>query len=243
MAIAGSPLLIRLFLAPTIAGAIIGTVSACDSTAAAGGNPRQVTVIGSGQVQGVPDTLIADVGIEVVASDVTTAMNQTSDRQQTVITALMDAGVDRNDISTMDISLQPEYADSTGTPSFTPGYRADNTIRVKVAQDSASRALAVIVKAGGDATRINSVSYSIEDDSQLVRAARERAFNDAKDRAEQYAELSGLRLGRVISISEQPGGIAPIPTPMPRSTMAAPVPVEPGQQTVVFSVTAVWELA
>jgi uncharacterized protein YggE len=29
--------------------------------------------------------------------------------------------------------------------------------------------------------------------------------------------------------------------PMPRA-MAAPPPVEPGQQTVSFSVTAVWEL-
>jgi hypothetical protein len=29
---------------------------------------------------------------------------------------------------------------------------------------------------------------------------------------------------------------------MPRAAMAEPVPVEPGQQTVSFSVTVVWEL-
>ena len=48
----------------------------------------------------------------------------------------------------------------------------------------------------GDATWINSVSYSIEDDSQLVKDARARAFQDAKNRAEQYAQLSGLTLGQ-----------------------------------------------
>jgi len=109
--------------------------------------------------------------------------------------------------------------------------------------DTASQVLALIVSTGGDATRINSVNYTIEDDSQLVKDARARAFNDAKDRAQQYAQLSGLDLGKVISISES-GGATP-PTPMPYSGGAemAAVPVQPGQQTVGFSVTVVWELA
>ncbi len=108
---------------------------------------------------------------------------------------------------------------------------------------TASRLLAVIVGTGGDATRINSVSYSIADDSQLVKDARAHAFQDAKDRAAQYAQLSGLGLGKVISISEASGGAGPptMPAPM-RGGMASAVPLEPGQQTVSFSVTAVWEL-
>ena len=70
------------------------------------------------------------------------------------------------------------------------------------------------------------------------------AFNDAKDRAEQYAQLSGMDLGSVISISEVAGTQPPVPLQSPRAdmAMAAPVPVEPGQQTVGFSVTVVWEL-
>ena len=77
-----------------------------------------------------------------------------------------------------------------------------------------------------------------------MKDARNRAFNDAKDRAEQYSELSGLDLGKVISISELPAGGAPPPAPMPRGAMAdaMAVPVEPGQQTVGFSVTVIWEL-
>jgi uncharacterized protein len=98
--------------------------------------------------------------------------------------------------------------------------------------------LALIVSTGGDATRIRSVSYSIADDSQLVKDARARAFQDAKNRADQYAQLSGLQLGKVLSISEASGSGAP---PAPRG-MAAAVPLEPGQQTVSFSVTVVWEL-
>lgn len=226
-------------------GLVAVTLSACDSASPGpvGDNPRQVSVIGSGQVQGSPDTLTADVGIEFIASDVTTAMNSTNERQQAVIDALTDAGVDRKDISTTQVTLQPQYTSSDGAPRTIAGYRASNSIEVKIVElDLASRVLAIIVNTGGDATRINSVSYSIEDDSQLVRDARTRAFNDAKSRAEQYAQLSGLDLGKVISISESGGGTPPSPTPMPRA-MASDVPVEPGQQTVNFSITAVWELS
>ena len=204
-----------------------------------GTNSRQVTVVGSGQVQGTPDTLTANVSIEFTAPDVTAAMNQTSELQQAVINALVTAGVDRKDIRTTQVRLQPQYGPES---SAIVGYRASNSIDVKVRNlDSASNTLALIVSTGGDATRINSVNYSIDDDSQLVKDARARAFQDAKDRAQQYAQLSGLTLGKVISISESAGATPPTPIPLTRAA-AAPVPLEPGQQTVSFSVTVVWEL-
>ncbi|OBK85323.1 SIMPL domain-containing protein [Mycolicibacter heraklionensis] len=239
-------MVLRWSMTMALAGVAALAMAGCDAAPGGGTDiPRQVTVVGTGEVQGIPDTLTTEAGIEFVAGDVTSAMNQTSERQQAVIDALVDAGVDRKDISTTQVSLQPQYGnpDASGSANIT-GYRAGNTIRVKVERDSASQVLAVIVRAGGDATRINGVSYSIEDDSALVRGARERAFNDAKDRAEQYAQLSGLRLGQVISISEIAGETPPTPVgmPMPRAMAAAP-PVEPGQQTVSFTVTAVWELS
>jgi uncharacterized protein YggE len=230
------------------AGLIAATLSACDSHNAAppGANPRQVTVVGSGQVQGVPDTLTADVSIEFTAPDVTTAMNQTSDRQQAVINALVGAGLDRKNISTTQVTLEPQYnrPEPNGTAAIT-AYRATNGISLKIhPTDTASKLLALVVTTGGDATRVSSVNYSIGDDSQLVKDARARAFQDAKNRAEQYAQLSGMRLGAVLSISEASGGGAPTaggPAAPPRG-MAAPVPLEPGQQTVSFAVTAAWEL-
>jgi uncharacterized protein len=168
-------------------------------------------------------------------------MNQTNDRQKAVLGALNASGIDPKDISTTQVSLQPQYSDN----SVIAGYRASNSVQVKIRKlDSASQVLASIVSAGGDATRLNSVSFSIEDDSKLVSDARARAFNDAKDRAQQYAQLSGLSLGKIIAISEAPAGGAtpPPPMPMPRGAMATEVPLQPGQQTVGFSVTAVWEL-
>lgn len=237
----------RLFVLSIGALLMVAGLSACDSKSAppvAGGSPRQVTVVGSGKVQGAPDTLTVNATVTFTGPDVTTVMNQTNERQQAVVEALVTAGVDRKDIATSNVTLQSQYG-SDGTT--VTGYQAGNGFTVTVRDlSTASRVLAVITSTGGNATRLNSVSLSINDDSQLLKDARARAFNDAKDRAQQFADLSGLKLGNVLSISEVPGEARPVPVPMPRGPMAdaamSPVPIEPGQQTVSFEVTAVWEL-
>lgn len=226
------------------AGAAVA-LTACDAqpgpTLTPDADTRQVTVVGAGQVQGSPDTLTVNASMEFLAPDATAAMNQTNERQQAVIEGLVELGIDRNDLATTQADLQPQYGpDDTAIAA----YRATNSINVTIRDlDLASDAIGLIVETGGNATRINSISYSIEDDSQLVRDARARAFEDAKDRADQYAELSGLTLGKVISISESGGPTPPIPMQAPRGMMEAAVPLEPGQQTVGFSVTVIWELS
>jgi uncharacterized protein len=239
----------RLIVLAT-AGMVVAGLAACDTSSKTGPSviptadpdTRQVTVVGTGEVQGRPDTLTAQISIEATAPDVTAAMNQTSDRMQAVIDALANSGIDKNDIATTNVTLQPQYGGGN-SPSII-AYQASNSMTVKIRNlNTASQTLGLIGTTGGDATRINSVSYAIDDDSQLVRDARTRAFDDAKDRAEQYAQLAGLTLGDVISISESAGTTPPTPppAPMPRAAMEA-VPLEPGQQTVSFSVTAIWEL-
>ncbi|KUH66011.1 hypothetical protein AU184_25030 [Mycolicibacterium novocastrense] len=226
----------------------VALLSGCDATAAPvltnddDHTQRQVTVVGSGEVLGAPDTLTINAGMEVVAADAAAALNQTSQLQRGVIDALVDSGIDRKDINTSEVSVQPQYG---GGDNTIDGYRATNTIDIKVrALNTAPQVFGIIAGRGGNATRINNVTLAIEDDSQLVREARARAFNDAKSRAEQYALLAELDLGKVISISEVPASSPPTPYPTPRGPAAemAAVPIEPGQQAVGFNVTVVYEL-
>jgi hypothetical protein len=237
------------FLILAAAGLAAAGLSACDATSDPTLTPdsdvRQVTVVGAGEVQGTPDTLTINAAMEIVAPDAAGALNQTSQRQTAVIDALVGSGIERKDINTSQVSVQPKYAGGGDNPQVISGYRASNTIDVKIRQlDMASQAFTVIATNGGDAMRINNVTLAIEDDSQLVREARARAFNDAKSRAEQYALLAELDLGKVISISEAPTSTPPTPYPSTRGDAAemAAVPIEPGQQTVGFSVTVVYEL-
>ncbi|MDX1886761.1 SIMPL domain-containing protein [Mycolicibacterium sp. 120270] len=253
MPIAARARLANRLIVLAAAGLVVAGLAACDAKSSsspsgpsilptADPSTRQVTVVGTGEVQGRPDTLNAQVSIEATAPDVTAAMNQTSDRMQAMINALVGSGIDRNDIATTNVTLQPQYGGGVNNPTIV-AYQASNSINVKIRNlNNASQTLGLIGTTGGEATRINSVSFAIDDDSQLVKDARTRAFDDAKDRAEQYAQLAGLTLGDVISISESEGTTpSPPPAPMPRAAMEA-VPLEPGQQTVGFSVTVIWEL-
>jgi uncharacterized protein YggE len=232
------------FLVLAAAGLTVAGLAACDAKSgpvpAAEGSVRQVTVVGEGKVQGTPDTVTVNAAVESIAPDASSALNQTNQRMSAVTDAVASQGIDRKDISTTGITLQPQYGDN----SVITAYQASNSIEVKIRKlDAASPTILAIQDAGGNATRINSVNLSIEDDSQLVKDARAGAFNDAKNRAQQYAQLSGLDLGKVSSITEA-GANVPPPTPMPRfdATAQAAVPIAPGQQTVGFSVTVVWEL-
>ena len=193
-------------------------------------------------MDGSPDTLTIGFSIAATAPDAIGASNQTSARTNAVTDALAAQGIDRKDISTTTVTLQPQYGGSDNTTIV--GYQSSNSIEVKVRKiDTGPQVLGAITTTGGDATRINSVAYSIEDDSQLVKDARGRAFDDAKGRAQQYADLSGLNLGKVLSISETGSGAPPTtPSPVRFDATAEAVPLSPGQQTVGFSVTVVWEL-
>jgi len=200
---------------------------------------RDVTVIGSGQVQGAPDTLNSDLGVEVTAQDVSTAISTASIRAKAVIDAMVAAGARREDIRTTDVSVQPQY----NTDQTVTGYRSSNTVHVVVRDlTKASAILGAATQAGGNDTRVNSVSFALDDDSKLLADARARAFADAKARAEQYAVLSGLKLGSVKTINETSSG-ANTPPPIARNQLAAPdIPLEPGTQTVTFTVTVKWAL-
>jgi uncharacterized protein YggE len=99
--------------------------------------------------------------------------------------------------------------------------------------------------AGGDATRINGVSFAVDDRAALLHQARDAAFADAKAKAEQYAKLAGRSLGKVSMITEgqsnDGGGVV---YPMERSAMSAgsPVPIAAGSQDVTLTTTVTWEL-
>ena len=233
------PAAIALAGAATFALLVSGCSSSSDS-------PKEVTVVGNGEVRGAPDILNANVGIEATAPDVSGAVNAANERARSMIDAITGAGVAKEDVQTSELSIQPEYANPgpTGGASTISGYRATNSLRIVIRDLSkASDILDKAIAAGGDSARLNGVSFDISDDSKLVADARARAFNDAKARAEQYAQLSGLSLDSVVTINESSGGSqAPQPGTLSTDRAAASVPIEPGQQTLSFQVTVKWEL-
>ncbi|WP_045822019.1 SIMPL domain-containing protein [Williamsia herbipolensis] len=228
----------------------LSAVAACGSDSPASTSssdgPPAVSVSGTGEVEGAPDTLTAQIGVETQAGDVTAAIEASNAAITTVTNAVVSAGVNRADVQTQQVSITPQYSGALpGGTNAISGYQATNTLRVTVRDLSkASTVLGDAVSAGGNAARLSGVSFRVDDISKLLSDARSRAFADAKKRAEEYAKLSGSDLGKVLSISENVSGQEQSSTAdSARSAQSLAVPIEPGQQTVSVSVNVKWALS
>ncbi len=235
----------RAAIAASAVALIVG-LAACGSNSD-GDQPRSVTVVGTGKVIGTPDTLKADVGIEAEGNDVSAALNDANDKVAKITDAAVNAGVDRKDIATQNVTLNPRYnSPAPGSTSQISGYTATNSLRITMRDlTKASNVLAATATAGGNNTRISNVSFSIDDDSDLMKQARDAAFNDARSRAGQYAKLADDSLGKVLVITEASSAQEPVtrtPSTYRADAAVSPVPVEPGQQTLTFSVTVKYAL-
>jgi uncharacterized protein len=142
------------------------------------------------------------------------------------------------DIQTQEFSVRTRQEPPPG-PGGLPqaeGYTVRSVFEVTIRDlDRAGQLPSAATDAGGEATRIQGMSFGIEDDDAQQRQAREQAFQDARDKAEQYADLVGREL---VSVTELGGPTAP---PAAAAETAAP-PVEPGQLTVRVHVQVTWAL-
>lgn len=201
-----------------------------------------ITVTGTGEAAATPDMATIDLGVEVTAATVAAAREGAATAARRVIDAAKREGVADRDLQTRSISVSPVYDYSRpGTPTIT-GYVASNYLTVRV-RDLA-RLSAVVdtsVEAGGDAARLQGISFGFNDEASLRTTARERAIADARQRAETYASAAGVRLGDVLSIVE-----TSISQPMPLTRSAAAdtaTPIEPGESTIAVSVTIRFAIA
>jgi len=207
-----------------------------------GGQQEGIWVSGEGKVTAVPDLAIVVLGIEAQAATVAEAQTQASEAMGRVMAALEDNGVAEKDIQTQYFSVyQRTQWDEIMGEEVVIGYQVSNMVTTKIRDiDNAGLIIDAVVTAGGDLTRINSISFSIDDPSVYLDEMREEAMADAKDRAEQLAQLAGVKLGKPIYISESSywpspeyprvyyeGGMAP---------PAAPPPISPGEMEITLNV-------
>ncbi|HEY5891331.1 MAG TPA: SIMPL domain-containing protein [Acidimicrobiia bacterium] len=212
----------------TTAGANQVTVPANESGAQMAG----ISVSGTGEITGTPDTVSVDVGVSVLGNTVDEATSKAADAANAVIDSLKANGVDPEAITTTNYSIYPEY-DYRSDAQVLLGYRVNNTVRAKISDvTNSGSVIDDASKAAGDAATVSGISFSIEDDAAMVEAAREAAWNDAFKKASQLAELSGQKLGPVISISES---VSRPPVPIAYENLQAAdgaTPIEPGAASV-----------
>jgi uncharacterized protein YggE len=164
--------------------------------------PGTITVVGEGKVNAEPDVARINIGIEVVGDTVKDSSNQAADIMEMVIASLEAQAVTGKDIQTSGYNVWVERPyGPEGMPSDQVRYHVGNTVIVTIRDlDKVGAVLDGTIEAG--ANNIYGVTFSVADPKPLMSEAREKAVADARAKAQELAELNGVALGQVLSISE-----------------------------------------
>jgi uncharacterized protein YggE len=229
-------------LAALTVGAAGTGVAHADSTTSPA--THSITVVGDGVVEGTPNVLTLTLGVSTRDPSAATALAHNSELAVKVIGVLKGAGVTDKDIQTSDLSISPNVASSG---NHVDGYQVDDTVTAKLRDiNKAGSIVDDTTKAAGDEVVVRGLSFSFDDNTSMVAAARTLAVKRAQDQARQLADAAGVSLGVLDSISSTnvPVGSPTEPSPArPASGAAAPAPpVNPGSQTVSVEVTLVYQI-
>lgn len=202
--------------------------------------PAQISVMGEASVSAAPDLATVSMGVTTTDALAAAAMQANSTALAAVMQRLQAAGVDARDLQTMTLQLNPNWTNSdTGTASIT-GYTASNMLSVRV-RDLTKLGAVLDAAITDGANTLNGISFGQSDPKPLQDAARKAAVADAIARAELLTQAAGIKLGRIVSISENGGYSAPMPM-LKSMDMAESVPVAAGEIGVTASVNMVFEL-
>ncbi|MGI8475734.1 MAG: SIMPL domain-containing protein [Thermomicrobiales bacterium] len=206
--------------------------------------PGIVSVAGSGMVEVAPDTASITAGVNIVNPKLSEAQAQATDTMGKIIAALKAAGVADKDIQTTNFSVNiNQNYDSNGASSQITGYTVGNQVMVTV-RDLTKLGSLLDTVVGQGANTIYGITFSVADPTPAASQARKAAVADATRRATEPAAAAGLKLGRLLSISETYGA--------PSAAMSyasgagamdkASVPVQAGTSMVSVDVQMSFEL-
>lgn len=205
-----------------------------------------VTLDATGSVKVVPDGVQFNFSVFAVEATSKSASERANVLANQAREALEESKIDKEDISTQNVSVYPEYSYSPEGKQTLIGFRASQSFAVTLRDTEEAGAVvdAVLLLVGTDLT-IDTLAPILLDTSDALEQARENAIKLAKKKAEDYADLLDVELGDVISVREFSGSSS-IPQPWLRDMATADslestkTVVDLGTQEVTVTVEVRW---
>ena len=203
-----------------------------------------LSVSAQAEAKRVPDVATISAGVVTQAADANAAMRANAVQMDKVMAAIKAAGIAERDIQTSGINLNPQYKYVENQEPTITGYQANNTVNLKVRDiGKLGKVLDALVASG--ANQVNGPSFEIDQPEEAYDEARRGALEKAQARAAMYAKTLGLRVRRIVSISEGAGFQPPRPMAMmamARGKAEADTAVSPGETTLSANLDVVFEL-
>ena len=231
-----------------LAALMIGAVAPSAATAQQASITQAITgtrldISATGEVSRVPDLAIITAGVVAKAPTASAALQESASRMQRVVAALKRAGIADRDIQTSNVNLNPEYRYPENQSPQLTGYTASNNVTVRFRDVRTSgRILDALV--GEGANQIGGPNLTIDNTDAALDEARAKAIAVGRERAQAYARSLGMRVVRLVAVSETGGNSIVQPLPMyARAEVAmAKTQIEPGEQKLQITLAMTFEL-
>jgi uncharacterized protein YggE len=201
-------------------------VSAASQDGAAQRTPS-IQTVGESVVYANPDRAQIDVGVSTQANESQAAVAQNAQKLEATIARIRTVLGAGADIKTISYSLQPVYRYPQGGEPVITGYSVTNIVRVTM--DDLSRIGTVIDSATqAGANRLHQLQFTIKDPRPLEAQALKEASVKARQKAEAIAGALGVRITRILNVSESGPVAIPVRDVAFARAEAASTPIEPG---------------
>lgn len=214
------------------------------------------TIDGTGSASAVPTAATVTIGITKISTTVQDGQRQVNTVANQLTADFLKLGINKTDIKTTNYFVNPVPSKGTypmetypngGTgsniitlPIRTPlagdNYQVTENLVVKTnTTELANKVIDISTKDGVNVIGGIQFTFSDNEQSKLEDEARTKAISDAKRKAEKIAQESGLRLGKLVNVTENN------PQPVFNSfakTAVAPssTNLQPGQNQVTVNV-------
>ena len=206
-------------------------------------------VSGLGKTSAAPDIVVLSVGVESQQKTVAQAQKDAVEAMTAVMQVLKNSGIADKDIQTSQYNIQQVTRWNEDKSTYDViGYRVSNTVNAKIRNiEKAGSIIDNAAASGGDLIRVNGISFSVDDPTPFYKIAREKAVVYAMEKARQMAQLSGVKLGKLLYITESNSYTPPIRDNYMKFAEGAamapsPTPISAGELEFQVDVQLVYQL-
>jgi len=202
-------------------------------------------VTGEGKVVAKPDMAEVTVGVEKTGGSIKDLQNEVNKTVNNLVADLKKLGIEERYIKTTSYNVHPNHDWSSGRQRIT-GYTVFTQLQIKTKNLDKINEVIDTATAGG-LNQVYGLSLTINEEKrkELEKEARQQAVKEAKTKSEELARVSGIKLGKIINVTES------LATPWLPQNLAmeklavgggTPTEIQPGESEIRVTLTLSYQV-
>jgi uncharacterized protein YggE len=203
-----------------------------------------LVVSGTGEIYAKPDLALMTFSVVTEAKTVDATMAENTEKMNNIISSIKSQGVEDKDLKTTSFSIYPKVETYLYPPGkrILVGYEVSQSLQVKI-RDLGR--IGDIIQGATDngANQVGSLQFTIDNQDELKKEAREQAIKKAKAKAKELTSQLGVKLGRITNFSE--GSSAPRYYGLMAEAMGGggeDLQIETGENKITVTVSLTYEI-